>query len=256
MYNNLLDINLQDEVRKIAFFIKETMSKQKKQNIVVGISGGIDSATSLYLLKNSIPLENIHALHLPYFKDKFSDAEDLVKDINLPGENMQTISIKPIVDSMIVALNIPEQDLVRKGNVMARIRMIMLYDLAKKLNALVCGTENRSEYYLGYFTRFGDEASDIEPLRQLYKTQIYELAKYLQVPQSVIEKQPSANLWPEQTDEGELGFSYKEADCVLYLYFDKKTSVEDIEKQGFRNAKKIIDFAGKNAYKHHVPYAL
>jgi NAD+ synthase len=139
---------------------------------------------------------------------------------------------------------------------MARVRMVVLYDFAKKLKGLVCGTENRSEYCLGYFTRFGDEASDIEPLQHLYKTQVYELAKYLGVPQNIIDKQPSANLWGNQTDENELGFSYGEADPVLYLYFDKKIPIEDIEKQGFGNAKKIIDYAEKNSYKHNAPYAL
>lgn len=256
MNNNLLDIKPQDEVKKITFFIKETMFKQQKQNVVVGVSGGIDSAASLYLLKNSILLENINVVHLPYFDNYLSDISEIVGNIHLPNKQITTISIKPIVDVVSKTLGVSDTDIVRKGNVMARVRMIVLYDLAKKLDALVCGTENKSEYLLGYFTRFGDEASDIEPLRQLYKTQVYELAKYLKVPQSVIDKQPSAHLWQNQTDEDELGFSYKEADPVLYLYFDKKMSVEAIKAQGFENAEKIIEFARKNAYKHHVPYVL
>lgn len=161
-----------------------------------------------------------------------------------------------MVDIISKTLGVSGKDNVRKGNIMARVRMIALFDLARKLNALVCGTENRSEHHLGYFTRFGDEASDFEPLQHLYKTQVYELAKYLKVPQFVIEKTPSANLWQNQTDENELGFSYKEADCVLYLYFDTKISVKDIKAQGFENAEKIIEFAQKNAYKHHVPYKI
>jgi NAD+ synthase len=134
--------------------------------------------------------------------------------------------------------------------------MIILYDIAKKENALVCGTENRSESLLGYCTRFGDEASDIEPIRHLYKTQVYELAKYLNIPQSVIQKMPSANLWEGQTDESQFDFTYVEADQVLSLYFDKKLSVEEIQKQGFKNAGKIIEFTRKNFFKHKVPYAL
>ena len=160
------------------------------------------------------------------------------------------------MDSIVETLDISDTDSIRKGNIMARARMIALFDFAKKLDALVCGTENKSEYHLGYFTRFGDEASDIEPLRNLYKTQVYELAKYLKIPQPVIEKEPSANLWENQTDESELGFSYKEADTVLYLYFDKKMKAEEIKKLGFVNVEKIIEFANKNAYKHHVPYSI
>lgn len=256
MNNNLLDIKPQDEVKKITHFIKETMLKQRKQHVVIGVSGGIDSAACLHLLKSSIPLENINVIHLPYFDNYLSDISEVTRSIHLPKRQIATVSIKPIVDVVSKTLGVLDTDIVRKGNIMARIRMIMLYDYAKKLNALVCGTENKSEHLLGYFTRNGDEASDFEPIRHLYKTQVYELAKFLKVPKSVIDKQPSANLWRGQTDEDELGFSYKEADNVLYLHFDKKMSVGEIENQGFRNAKKIIDFTQKNSYKHNVPYTI
>lgn len=147
-------------------------------------------------------------------------------------------------------------DKVRLGNVMARVRMMVLYDLAKKLNAIVCGTENKSEYYLGYFTRFGDAASDFEPIAHLYKTQVYQLAKYLGVPKEFIDKTPTAGLWPGQTDEGEFGFTYKEADAVLQLYFDKKLNLAEIKKRGFKNAEKIIARVLKNEYKHQTPYLI
>ena len=254
--NNLPTINPKEETLRIQSFIKDVMSTHRKKNVVIGVSGGIDSATSLYLLKNSIPLGNIKVINMPYFDNSLSDVSEIVESIHLPNKQIATISIKPIVDVLSKTLGVLDTDIIRKGNIMTRVRMIILYDLAKKLNALVCGTENRSEYFLGYFTRYGDEASDIEPLRQLYKTQVYELAKYLRVPQSIMGKQPSANLWQNQTDEDELGFSYKEADPVLYLYFDKKMSVEAVKAQGFKNVKKIIDFAEKNSYKHHVPYTL
>ncbi|MGA2967899.1 MAG: NAD+ synthase [Candidatus Levyibacteriota bacterium] len=256
MQNSLAKINPEFENKKIVQFIKNTLVKQKIEKTVIGISGGIDSATSLYLLNNSVPLKNIIVVTLPYFDNQLEDIDELINSINLPKENLQIIQIKPIVDEIVKALDIRYSDIVRTGNVMARVRMIALYDLAKKNNALVCGTENRSEHLLGYFTRFGDEASDIEPIRHLYKTQVYELAKYLGVPQKIVDKKPSANLWGEQTDEGEFGFTYQEADAVLYLYFDKKFSVEEIEKQGFENSKRIIEFAKKNSYKHHVPYII
>jgi NAD+ synthase len=253
---NDLKINLKEEIEKITVFIRETLSKQKKDKVVIGVSGGIDSATSLYLLKNSIPLEYIQVVTLPYFDHQFEDINELTTSIYLPKENLKVIPIKPMVDSVTEALKIAELDVVRKGNVMARIRMIALFDQARKIDGLVCGTENRSESLLGYFTRFGDEASDIEPIRHLYKTQVYELARYLGIPQRVIDKKPSANLWNSQTDEEEFGFSYEEADQVLYLYFDKQVSVEEIEKQGFKSAKQIIDFAKNNSYKHNVPYVI
>jgi NAD+ synthase len=253
---NDLKINLKEEIEKITVFIRETLSKQKKDKVVIGVSGGVDSATALYLLKNAIPLEHIQVVTLPYFNHQLENINELTTSIYLPKENLKVIPIKPMVDSVTEALKIAELDVVRKGNVMARVRMIALFDQARKMDALVCGTENKSESLLGYFTRFGDEASDIEPIRHLYKTQVYELARYLGVPQRIIDKKPSANLWNSQTDEEEFGFSYEEADQVLYLYFDKKLSIEEIEKQGFKTADKIIDFANKNSYKHKVPYVI
>jgi len=256
MQHNLLTINPKLESKKIVQFVKNTLKKQKIEKVVIGISGGIDSATSLYLLKNFLPLKNIIVVTLPYFDNQLEGVEELVLSINLPKNNLRIISIKQVADVIINVLNIDDLDLVRKGNVMARIRMIILYDIAKKENALVCGTENRSESLLGYFTRFGDEASDIEPIINLYKTQVYQLAKYLNVPRQILTKKPSANLWKGQTDEGQFGFSYKEADQILSLYFDKKLSLEQIKKQGFKNAEKIIEFVKKNSFKHKVPYAL
>ena len=126
------------------------------------------------------------------------------------------MNIGKAVDELAATLGAADDQL-RLGNIMARVRMICLYDLAKQLDALVCGTENKSEKYLGYFTRFGDEASDIEPIMHLYKTEVYELAKHLGIPGAIVAKPPSADLWSEQTDERELGFSYKEADQVLHV---------------------------------------
>ncbi len=117
---------------------------------------------------------------------------------------------------------------------MARVRMVLLFDLAKKEKALVLGTENKSEYLLGYFTRFGDSAADLEPIKNLYKTQVKALAVYLGVPKKIIDKPPTAGLWPNQTDEGELGFSYKEADKILELWHDKKWTLEKIISAGFK----------------------
>lgn len=239
-------INPEKEKTQIVQFIKQTLQKEGFQNVVIGMSGGVDSTTSLYLLKEAMPLKNIFPVHLYYFNP----------DLEFE-ENVYRLSIKSVVDKFAKTLGVePLKDNIRLGNIMARVRMIFLYDLAKKHNTLVCGTENKSEYRLGYFTRFGDEASDIEPIQHLYKTHVYQLAMYLGVPKAIIDKKPTAGLWTEQTDEGEFGFSYKEADPVLYLYFDKKISLEEIKNKGFKNAEKIIIFALKNQYKHHAPYSI
>ncbi|MDP3988491.1 MAG: NAD(+) synthase [Candidatus Levybacteria bacterium] len=247
------------ETEKITKFIRDTLEKTKIQKVVLGLSGGIDSATSLYLLKKSIPVENIIVSHLYYYKPL--NLELLTKD--LPKKNVHNISIKKVVDDLWVSESqFPAQgrqvqdEKIRFGNIAARVRMIILFDLAKKNKALVCGTENRSEHLLGYFTRFGDQASDFEPIRHLYKNQVLKLAKHLGVPKKIIKQRPTAGLWIGQTDENELGFTYEEADRVLNLYFDKKIKLGEIEKKGFKNTKKIIEYVLKNKFKRETPYSL
>jgi len=289
----LLNINPSTEKNRIISFIKTTLQKQGFENVIIAMSGGIDSTTSLYLLKDAIAPKNIFVAHLYYFDSHFKDIEGSLKDAKIPKKNIYNISIKPFVKPFQTHLggvmaSAPlqpatsevirtssevnrvrrklhleggrmdsfEVERVRLGNIMARIRMIILYDLSKKHNALVCGTENKSEYFLGYFTRFGDQASDFEPIQHLYKTQVYALAKFLGVPKNIIKKTPTAGLWHGQTDEKEFGFTYEEADQVLYLYYDKKLKLEEIKKKGFTNAEKIIGFSLKNSYKHHAPYTL
>lgn len=252
----MLYIDSKTEKNKISKFIKKTLQKQGFGKVVLGLSGGIDSTTNLYLLKEALPVENIFVLHLPYFDSSFIRIKQIVKDVKISEKNFFIFPIKKPVDEMIKLLKIDQKDRIRIGNVMVRTRMIALYDFAKKYQALVCGTENKSEHLLGYFTRFGDEASDFEPIRHLYKTQVYKLAGYLKVPKGIIKLKPTAGLWQNQTDEDEFGFSYKEADKVLYWYFDQKLSIEKIKAKGFQNAEKIINFALKNQFKHQTPYSL
>ncbi len=256
MNTNLLQINPKKETQRIIAFLKNTLEKQNIQNVVIGLSGGIDSTTSFYLLTKVVSPEHIFPVHLSYFPGAFPSFYEVIKQQNIPEQNIYDIDIKDAVDAISNTLKVPKNNAIRQGNIMARIRMVFLYDLAKKHNALVCGTENRSEHLLGYFTRFGDEASDIEPIRHLYKTQVCQLAKHLGVPQEIIEKTPTADLWEGQTDEKEFGFSYQEADQILFYYFEQKLTTEEIVKKGFTNADKIIQRVKENEYKHETPYTL
>lgn len=255
--NDLLKINFDLEKDKIIKFIKTTFKKQRFENAVIGLSGGVDSAVSLALLREAVSPQNIFVTHLYYFKSQINILHPLLQTTNIPQENICNISIKKAVDQLKDTMKLTKNSKdyrIRLGNIMARVRMIALYDLAKKNNALVCGTENKSEFYFGYFTRFGDEASDFEPIRHLFKTQIYQLAKHLGIPQAIINQEPTAGLWAGQTDEKEFGFSYKEADTVLHLYFEKKENLPAIISKGFPNAEKIINLASKNSFKHNLPY--
>ena len=257
--NDLPRINPQKEKVKISRFLRSVFTGAKIKRAIIGVSGGIDSTTSLYLLKEVLPLKNIVVAHLYYRNISAVQYQTVVEAAGLPQANIMAVSIRPVVEAFQKSLKIDPtkaEERLRLGNVMSRVRMIILFDLAKKHRALVCGTENKSERQLGYFTRFGDAASDIEPISHLYKLQVQELAKHLGVPKEIIDAIPTAGLWPGQTDEGELGFSYQEADPVLQLYFDKKITVEEIKKKGYRKVDIILRQAFNNKFKHKVPYSL
>lgn len=253
-----MEINVEHEKQRIVSFLKKTFAEQHINHAVIGLSGGIDSTTSFFLLKEVLPPENIHVAHLYYFQPVFEEIEKEVQKAKIPDENVHVLSIKDAVDAVVDLQQIDgdEQDKIRIGNIAARMRMIVLFDLAKQYYGLVVGTENKTENLLSYFTRFGDQASDIEPIEHLYKTQVYQLAKSLGVPDVLINQTPTAGLWQGQTDEGQFGFTYEEADHVLYLHLEKGVSIQAIEKQGLSNAKAILEWREKNLFKHRVPYVL
>jgi NAD+ synthase len=255
---SLLLPNPKIEIDRIVAFISTTFSQQKITNAIIAVSGGIDSALSLTLLAKALPKEHIFPLLLPYGKQITDDALFICHYNNIPRSNIEIVDITDIVELVAKRLSLESNDKVRKGNIMARIRMIMIYDLAKQKQALVCGTENKSEYYLGYFTRFGDEASDLEPIRHLYKTQVRQLAQHLNLPKSIINKAPSAGLWDNQTEETELGFSYEIADQAMEQHIDQKKKAEVISIEGIKveTIQKVIEQIKSRNFKHRVPYHL
>lgn len=261
---HLQAIDPQTETKKITEFIKSTFQKAGKTNAVIALSGGIDSAASLALTSQALDPQNIHVLLLPSLQSSEKDthhAHYTAEYFGVPTGNITEINLAAIQEAFAKTLKLytsPNQSFERLGNIAARIRMILVYDQAKAKDALVVGTENRSEELLGYYTRFGDEASDLEPIQHLYKTQVYSLAAHLKVPEDILVKAPTAGLWADQTDEAELGFTYLAADPILYQHFDKHLSAENIASLGFDPTLilKVLTHADSVAFKHAVPYHL
>ncbi len=240
-------------------FIKEVFKKAGFSDTVIGLSGGVDSAVSFALVTQALGIDHVYPVLLPYGSlstQGVLDAMKLIEKLHVPFSHITRIDIKPAVDTIIKSDVM--MDRVRRGNIMARVRMTYLFDQAKKRKALVVGTENKTEHVLGYFTRYGDEASDVEPIRHLYKTQVYELAKQFMIPEEIIQKPPSADLWPEQTDEGEFGFTYKDADEILFLLVEEKKTEEEVVAAGFDKnlVSAVVRRMSFNFFKHETPHIL
>jgi NAD+ synthase len=245
---------------EIINFLQKTFLATGKKNAVIAVSGGIDSAVSLSLLAKALPKEQIWPILLPYHRQDMNDATTILDFWQLPESNRKILNIASVVDALCKSLQVEDTDQVRKGNLMARTRMIAVFDYAKSKDALVVGTENKSEHYLGYFTRFGDAASDLEPLVHLYKTQVRQLAQELALPEIFLQKAPSAGLWENQSDELEFGFSYELADQVLSYLIDRKLSQAEIlelfSKDEREAVQKILVRVESMSFKHQVPYKL
>ncbi len=229
--SNPLALNMRIVRAMLVQFVKDELNNAGFTNAVIGLSGGIDSAVSTYLAAEALGAKNVYTVMMPYktsSPESKADAELVVNDL---GVCSSFIDITPMVDPLFETQKITDN--LRKGNIMARQRMIVLYDLSQKENALVIGTSNKTESMLGYGTLFGDMACAINPLGDLYKTHIWDLAEELGIPEKIIKKKPTADLWQGQTDEGELGFSYREADRLLYYMIDERRTDAELEALKF-----------------------
>lgn len=228
---NNLSIN-PELVRKILVgFIHDEITRIGYTRAVINLSGGLDSAVACVLATQALGAENILALRLPYKSSSHESLEHAQLLIDQLKIQSLTIPITEMVDPLIAIF--PEMSNIRKGNIMARSRMIVAYDQSEAFHGLVVGTGNKTEILLGYTTLFGDSACALNPIGDLYKTQVRQLAKELNVPKVIIDKQPSADLWQGQTDEGELGFTYERVDQLLYLLVDQRYNLSECIDAGF-----------------------
>ncbi|HZI63669.1 MAG TPA: NAD+ synthase [Thermoanaerobaculia bacterium] len=239
-------------VQILTGFIRDAIDTTGTAGIVLGMSGGVDSALAAALAVRGLGPERVQALVLPYRSssaDSLADAQAVAATL---GIETRTIDISPMVDAYFESET--DADPVRRGNMMARQRMAVLFDQAKKRRALVLGTSNKTEILLGYSTIFGDNASSINPLGDLYKQQIWQLSRHLGLPERVVAKQPSADLWPGQTDEGDLGFDYATADEVLFLLFDEGCTPEEVVERGYPEevVRRITELERENRFKRRL----
>jgi NAD+ synthase len=239
-------------VKVLTSFIQDAVETAGMAGVVVGVSGGVDSSLSAALAAKALGPEKVHGFLLPYRTSNPASEQDARTVAGHLGIPHRKIDISPMVDAYFAME--PDADPGRRGNKMARERMTILFDQAKKLDALVLGTSNKTEILLGYSTVFGDNASSLNPLGDLYKAQVWQLSRYLGLPGAVIDKAPSADLWPGQTDEGDLGVDYGTADEVLYLLFDEGLRPEEIVERGYdeRSVKRIVTLEQRFRFKRRL----
>jgi len=251
----LIDLNINtDLTRKILTgFIHSEITRVGYSRAVIALSGGVDSAVSCYLAVDALGSQNVLAVRMPYRTSTMDSLDHAQLIVDALGVHSTTISVTGMVDSYFERF--PDANQIRRGNVMARARMIVLYDQSEAFEGLVVGTGNKTEILLGYSTLYGDSACAINPLGDLYKTQLRQLAQALGIPDVIIQKPPSADLWVGQTDEDELGFTYEEVDKLLYLLVDQRYTPDECVEAGFAGdfVDKVVERIRRNQFKRVLP---
>ncbi len=236
--------------------LKKEVNFRGFNKIVIALSGGLDSSLALTIAVESLGNENVYAFFMPYKSSSPTSKQHAQLIAEKNNVKFEIINISDIVDNYFK--NEKNVSKLRIGNFCARTRMAIIFDKAKKHDALVLGTSNKSEITLGYATMFGDNAYSINPIGNIYKTQIFELAKYFNIPEEIINKAPSADLWEGQTDEDEIKMTYSDVDRIAYMYFDKKMSIKEIVNEGIEESKinRLLELYHKNAYKRKLPFII
>ena len=249
------DLGINTEVARqiLTGFIRSEVTRVGFSRAVINLSGGLDSALSCALTAEALGPENVLALRLPYrtsSPDSLEHAQLVIDKFKVQSE---TIDITQMVDPLIE--HTADMSNTRKGNIMARSRMIVLYDQSEAFKGLPIGTSNKTEILLGYSTMWGDMASAINPIGDLYKTQVRQLSRALGIPSAIVDKPPSADLWVGQTDETELGFTYEEVDKLLFLLIDQRYNAQECIEEGFEEAfvNAVATRVRRNQFKRMMP---
>ncbi len=234
-------------------FVQDSVRASGFERAILGLSGGVDSAVVAAIAARALGPQNVLGVLMPHRQSSAASTRDAKAVVDTLGIRHETVDITPIVDGFIATAG--DTDRVRLGNVMARARMVVLYDRSARDGALVLGTSNKTELMLGYGTLHGDLASALNPVGDLYKSYIWQLAEYLKLPESIVRKAPSADLWEGQTDESELGFAYRDADRLLYQMVDERRTDEELEASGFQRefVLKVRERIRRSQFKRRPP---
>jgi len=238
----------------ISGFIADQLAESGLAGYVVGLSGGIDSALSASLAAGAVGPDRVTAVVMPYRTSDPGSRADALKLIDQLGIAHREVEITPMIDAYFDRID--DRPRIRVGNKMARERMSILFDIAHELNRLVLGTGNRTEFCLGYTTLFGDAACSVNPIGELYKTEVRELARRLKIPDRIIAKPPTADLWNNQTDEGEIGVTYEQIDAILRRIVDEgERSIRALEKDGVKREQleRVATLLNRNYFKRIPP---
>jgi len=250
---NYLKINPELVSAILTRFIAAEIRRAGFERAVLGLSGGIDSSVVAFLCAKALGPENVLAGTMPDKTSSEATRRDSQAVIDQLGVQTLDVPITDAIDAYFARF--PDASQLRRANKCARERMTVLYDQSAAFGGLVAGTSNKSELLLGYGTQFGDMASAVNPIGDLYKTQLYELAAYLGVPEQIRSKEPTGDLWVGQTDAGELGFSYAEVDRLLVLLVDRRWRRAELLRAGFdaEFVDRVTTMIRRNHYKRRMP---